>query len=426
MNVAEIITDKRDGKALDPERIAALIAAYAKDEVPDYQMSAFAMAVYFQGMELEETVALTRAMLDSGDKMTWSNNRTRVDKHSTGGVGDKVSLPLAPLLAAAEVDVPMISGRGLGLTGGTLDKLESIKGYRCEMTADEFRYVVNGHGCAIVSASENLAIADKKLYALRDVTGTIPSIPLITASILSKKLAAGLDALVLDVKWGSGAFMKTLDEARKLARSLVNVANQFGVKTTALITDMKQPLGRMVGNANEVNESIEVLQGKGPEDLLELTMALGSEVLVSAGTFSDAKAARAKLELLLDDGTAMRKFESMIDAQNGNLSTKRPLGGERQVVASESGFVNRINSDRIGLALVEMGGGRKAMGDQIDHSVGIEMLVRIGDKVEKGQAVAQIFCDSPAAELAQELVLAALGITPVECEAPQLIVEAVR
>lgn len=426
MNVAEIITDKRDGKSLEPERIESLILAYARDEVPDYQMSAFAMAIYFQGMDVQETVALTKAMLDSGDKMKWSNNRTRVDKHSTGGVGDKISIPLAPLLAAAEVDVPMISGRGLGLTGGTLDKLESIKGFQCEMSADEFRYVVNGGGCAIVSASKNLAVADKKLYALRDVTGTIPSIPLITASILSKKLAAGLDALVLDVKWGSGAFMKTVEDARTLANSLVNVANQFGVKTTALITDMNQPLGRMVGNAVEINESIDVLNGDGPDDVVELTMQLGAEVLVSAKEATSHNEAKSRLREVLERGDALRKFEVMVDAQKGQLSTKRPIAAPQPVVATESGFVTRINSDRIGLAVVEMGGGRKLIGDSIDHSVGVELLAKIGDQVEKGQPLAHVFCESKAKELAKELVLASFGITPVASESPKLIVETIR
>ena len=265
MNVAEIITDKRDGKELSAEQLNALVQGYAKDEVPDYQMSAFAMAVYFQGMTHEEVVAFTTAMLDSGDRMSWSRNKKRVDKHSTGGIGDKVSIPLTPILACCDLDVPMVSGRGLGTTGGTLDKLESIPGFRCEMSMDEFRSVVNSCGCAIVSASKNLAPADQKLYALRDVTGTVPSIPLITASILSKKMAEGLDALVLDVKWGSGAFMKTLEQAQELARSLVQTANGMGVKTTALITDMNQPLGRMIGNALEVDEAIAVLKGEGPE-----------------------------------------------------------------------------------------------------------------------------------------------------------------
>lgn len=423
MNVAEIITDKRDGKTLDAQRIENLISAYAKDEVPDYQMSAFAMAVFFQGMDTDETVALTRAMLQSGTTMTWSNNRTRVDKHSTGGIGDKVSIALAPLLACADVDVPMISGRGLGTTGGTLDKLESIRGFRCEMSNDEFRYVVNACGCAIVSASQDLAVADRKLYALRDVTGTIPSIPMITASILSKKLAAGLDALVLDVKCGNGAFMKSLQDARELAWSLVQVANQFGVNTTALITDMNQPLGRMVGNANEIAESIEILKGDGPDDVVELTLSLGAQVLVSANIDANLDSARQRLQTHLNHGDAFKKFKEMIAAQDGDLSAKRPIGPATTIAAPESGYIQRISSDRIGMAVIEMGGGRKQMHDSIDHSVGVEVLVRIGDQVEVGQPIARIFGDKP--DLARTLVELSFGISPVQCDDVPLIIESV-
>lgn len=426
MNVAEIITDKRDGKELEPDRIESLISSYARDEVPDYQMSAFAMAVFFQDMSLNETVALTGAMLNSGEKMNWSSSRTRVDKHSTGGIGDKVSIVLAPLLATADVDVPMISGRGLGVTGGTLDKLESIHGFRCDFSMDEFRYVVNDCGCAIVSASDKLAVADKKLYSLRDVTGTIPSIPLITASILSKKLAAGLNALVLDIKWGSGAFMKTLDEARSLAHSLVSVANQFGVRTTALITDMNQPLGNQVGNSNEIEECIELLKGDGPADIRELVLSLGAEVLSSAGSASDFDTAKNLLEMELDQGSAIKKFEAMIAAQDGKLSRKRPLAAAHTIKASESGFVGRINSERIGRAVVEMGGGRKQIGDRIDHSVGVEVLVKIGDGVEKGQPIARVCCESKALEYAKELVSASFGFSPDSPEKPKLITETFR
>ena len=426
MNVAEIITDKRDGKILDADRIQWLIEAYSKDEVPDYQMAAFSMAVYFQGMDLDETVALTKAMVESGDQMTWSNDNTRVDKHSTGGVGDKISIVLAPLLAAADVDVPMISGRGLGITGGTLDKLESIKGFRCEMTADEFRYAVNASGCAIVSASDNLAVADKKLYALRDVTGTVPSVPLITGSILSKKLAAGLDALVLDVKWGTGAFMKSIDEARVLAKSIVDVGNKLGTKTTAIISDMNQPLGNMVGNAVEINESIDVLKGHGPEDVVELTLELGAEILLLCGRVPDLESGKQKLSSLLKFGDAMKKFEQMVKVQDGNLSAKRPIAAQTTIRATETGFVNRINSDRIGLAIVEMGGGRKQMGDTIDHGVGVEMLVKLGDEVEKGQPLAYIFCGESASGLPSELVAASFGISPAKEDVANLIVERVR
>ncbi len=426
MNVAQIIIDKRDGKELAPERIESLIAAYAKDEVPDYQMAAFAMAVYFQGMSLQETVSLTRAMLHSGEQMTWTNSRTRVDKHSTGGIGDKVSIPLAPLLAAADVDVPMISGRGLGVTGGTLDKLESIHGFRCELSTSEFRYVVNECGCAIVSASKNLAVADKKLYALRDVTGTVPSIPLITASILSKKLAAGLDALVLDIKWGSGAFMKSLEDARSLAQSLVSVATEFGVKTTALITNMNQPLGRQIGNSNEIAECIDVLNDRGPDDVTQLVLALAAEVMVSSNSAKDLDEAQRELKLLLSTGAAKTKFEQMIQSQDGDLQRKRPIAAAHSIAADSTGFITRIASERIGRAVVEMGGGRKQVGDQINHNVGVEVLVQIGDPVEQGQTIARVCCESTGRELAKELVAASFGISPVRPDVPKLITETYR
>ena len=424
MNVAEIIKDKRDGKELSAERLNELVAGYAKDEVPDYQMAAFAMAVYFQGMSDEEVVAFTTAMLDSGDRMTWSRNKTRVDKHSTGGIGDKVSIPLAPILACCDLDVPMVSGRGLGTTGGTLDKLESIPGFRCDMSMDEFRSVVNSCGCAIVSASDNLAPADKKLYALRDVTGTIPSIPLITASILSKKMAEGLDALVLDVKWGSGAFMKTLEQAQELARSLVRTANGMGVKTTALITDMNQPLGHMIGNSLEIDESIAVLKGEGPVDVTELTIELAAELLVSAEKESNRDEARKKVQQVINGGAPLQRLEEMISAQGGDLNAPRKTAFERDVKAAESGYICRINTDRIGMAIIEMGGGRKKIGETIDHSVGLEFLVRIGDKIEEGQTIAKLHCDdSKVAEYAAGLISLAVGTLPTAVEAPKLIIE---
>ena len=423
MNVAQIIADKRDGKTLEDERIESLVAGYANESIPDYQMSAFAMAVYFKGMTLEETTTFTRCMVESGDTMKWSGKKPSVDKHSTGGIGDKVSIPLAPLLACCGVEVPMISGRGLGTTGGTLDKLESIKGYRCEMSIDEFRSVVNWNGCSIAGASAKLAPADKRLYALRDVTGTVPSIPLITASILSKKIAEGIDALVLDVKWGSGAFMKTLEEARELAKSLVQVGNRLGPKTTAVITDMNQPLGRMIGNAVEIDESVDILKGEGPSDVTELTLELGSRLLVAVDIASDGASARKLLQQKIDTGEALQKLEEMVKSHGGDLGLKRYVGRRRTVTAAESGFLHRVNADRLGLAVIEMGGGRKKIGDQLDHSTGIEFLIRIGEKIESGQPIANVFCDSVAAELAIELVGASIGIGSEPVDPPPLIVE---
>src|SRR3954463_15089278 len=284
MNPVNIISKKRDGSELSADEIGSLISGYVRGDVPDYQMSAWAMAVYLRGMTVAETAALTEHMLYSGVTFKWpAEEAPKVDKHSTGGIGDKVSLPLAPLLACCGLAVPMISGRGLGATGGTLDKLESIPGFRTDLSLAEIAVITERVGCVITGASAEIAPADKKLYALRDVTATVPSIPLITASIMSKKLAESLDALVLDVKFGSGAFMKSLDDARALARSLVDTGKRMGVKTTALLTDMNQPLGRMAGNANEVNEAVATLQGRGPDDLWQCTRELGAELLVLSG-----------------------------------------------------------------------------------------------------------------------------------------------
>ena len=410
MNVAHIIEAKRDGKELDADSISQLIAGYADGAVPDYQMSAFGMAVYFQSMTEAEIVALTRAMIESGERMTWDSGKPTVDKHSTGGVGDKISIVLAPMLACCDVEVPMISGRGLGPTGGTLDKLESIEGYRTELSADEFRSVVNWCGCSIASASAKLAPADRKLYALRDVTATVPSIPLIVGSILSKKIAAGVDALVLDVKWGSGAFMKTTEDAQNLADMLVKVGNELGTKTIAEISDMNQPLGKMIGNAVEIDESVEVLQGGGPEDVRDLSILLGSQLLVAADVESSVESAGQRLQTTIDDGTAMKKLAEMVKAHDGELDQPRKRATSHPVTSIESGTITRINTDRLGLAVIEMGGGRKKIGDPIDHSCGIEFLVRIGDNIEKGDVIANVFCDPGIASMATNLVGASIGI----------------
>ena len=423
MNAAQVIAEKRDGKPLADDSIEFLVKGYASGEIPDYQMAAFAMAVYFQGMSESETTTFTRCMLESGDQMKWPAKPPAVDKHSTGGIGDKVSIPLAPLLACCGVVVPMISGRGLGATGGTLDKLESIPGYRTEMSVDEFRSVVNFCGCSIVSASDTLAPADKRLYALRDVTATVPSIPLITASILSKKIAAGNQALVLDVKWGSGAFMKTLEQARELSRSLVSVGNQLGLKTTAVVTDMNQPLGYMIGNALEVDESVQVLKGDGPADVTELMLELAARLLQQAGVCSSNDQARVMLQEKIDSGEAYQRLVEMVKAHGGDLEQQRVLASKKPVLANETGFLSRVNAERLGLAVIEMGGGRKKLGDPIDHSTGIEFLLKIGDPVENGQPIANVFCDGPKAEYVNQLVSAAIGVSPVAVDRLPLIAD---
>ncbi len=426
MNVAHLIARKRDGESLTEREIQELINGYAHEDVPDYQMSAFAMAVYFQGMSESETTNFTRAMIDSGDRMQWPASPPPVDKHSTGGIGDKISIPLAPLLACCGVCVPMISGRGLGATGGTLDKLESISGYRSEISNDEFRSIVNWNGCSIASASSSLAPADKRLYALRDVTGTIPSIPLITASILSKKIAEGITALVLDVKWGSGAFMKTLDQAKQLAAMLVRVGIELGVKTSALVTDMNQPLGRMIGNAVEIDESVDVLKGEGPADVTRLTLELGSRLLNNVGIATSLEQGRDMLQEKIRTGEGLQRFREMVKSHGGDLDQKRRVSVPHPVKANQAGFISRVNAERLGLAVIELKGGRKQLGDRLDHSTGIEFLVRIGDEVKAGQTIAHVFSEGAGTDYAVELVGGSVGYSELPVEEPELIVDVIE
>ena len=364
-------------------------------------------------------------MLLSGVRLQWQSGAAIVDKHSTGGIGDKVSLVLAPLLAACGLRVPMISGRGLGPTGGTLDKLEAIPGFRTDLSLDELTDVVERVGCVITGATEELVPADRRLYALRDVTATVPSIPLITASIMSKKLAESLDALVLDVKCGSGAFMKTRDQAVALARSLVNAGRMAGVPTTALVTDMNQPLGRMCGNTIEVNEAIECLSGEGPDDLRAITIALGAELLMSLGDITDRTQAEAFLGQKLDSGAARQVFEQMVTAQGGRLGEARPVAAEFLISSERAGFVTQIDAEALGRAVIDLGGGRRHVGESIDHSVGLEMLVRIGDEVAAGQPLIRVFAreESPAMFVR---LRSTISITDDEVNWPEFIVERVR
>ncbi|MCI0335930.1 MAG: thymidine phosphorylase [Planctomycetes bacterium] len=424
MNVVHLISKKRDGGELTADEIGALITGYVRGDVPDYQMSAWAMAVFIRGMTVAETAALTEHMLHSGMTFEWPEGESpKVDKHSTGGIGDKVSLLLAPLLACCDLQVPMISGRGLGATGGTLDKLESIPGFRTNLNTAEFQDVCRRVGCVISGATADLVPADRKLYALRDVTGTVPSIPLITASIMSKKLAEGLDALVLDVKWGSGAFMKTLNEARALAKSMVDTGKRMGVPTAALLTDMNQPLGRMAGNAVEVNESVESLQGNGPADMMEVTLELGAELLVLANREKTAAAARHRLEKAISSGAGLEKFREMVAAQSGDLDAPRPVAPAHDVGSPWDGYVTSIDTERLGYAIIHLGGGRKQLNDKLDLSVGLEMLVRVGDAVEKGKPLVRVFAKPDALNEVKRDLLAAITIGDNRVEAPALIVE---
>ena len=425
MNVAQLISKKRDGGEHADHEIADLIAAYAAGDVPDYQMAAWAMAVFLRGMTTAETASLTDAMLRSGATFDQSaeGGRPNVDKHSSGGIGDKVSIPLAPALACCGVRVPMISGRGLGATGGTLDKLEAIPGFRVDYSVEEAQRLADEVGCVICAASPKLVPADRKLYALRDVTGTVPCVPLITASIMSKKLAEGLDALVLDVKCGSGAFMKTLDDARRLAESLVNTGKRMGVATAALVTDMNQPLGQLAGNAVEIDESVACVEGGGPPDLRELVVALGAEALVLAGAAADDAEGRRMIEDTLDSGAAREKLAEMVHAQGGDLDAPRPRGTSHPVLAPRGGVVQAIDTEALGYAVIELGGGRKQQGDPLDYSVGLEMHARLGDRVEAGDPLLRLFIGDRGAEAAATLAARAVTIGDGPAEAPPLVVE---
>ncbi len=418
---AETIRRKRDGMALDAEEIAEFVAGLADGRVTDAQAAAFAMAVFFRGMTPDETVALTLAMRDSGSVLDWRAlgvDGPVLDKHSTGGIGDKVSLILAPLLAACGAFVPMISGRGLGHTGGTLDKLDAIPGYRSQPPLDDFVRAVRQTGCAIVGATDALAPADGRLYGIRDVTGTVDSLPLITASILSKKLAEGLDALVLDVKVGSGAFMATEADARALADSLVRVAYDAGVPTVALLTDMNQALGRAVGNALEVGEAIAFLTGRGVRDarLAEVTLALAAEALVLGGLAVDATAARSLAERRLADGSAAERFSRSVAALGGPADLldrpDRYLAAAPVVVAvhaARDGFVAAIDGRALGLAVIELGGGRARPQDRIDHRVGLSEVAGIGERVDAGRSICLLHAaDAGSAERAAARIAGAI------------------
>ena len=410
-----IVERKRDGAALAEADIREWIARYSDGRLPDYQMAALAMAIYFRGMSPEETLALTDAMMRSGDALSWDSlGRPTADKHSTGGIGDKLSIPLAPLVAACGVAVPMISGRGLGITGGTLDKLESIPGYDTRLSEARLREVVASVGCSIVGQTDRLAPADRKLYALRDVTGTVPSIPLITASILSKKLAGGAQTLVFDVKCGAGAFMKTPEGARELADSLLAVARGAGRKAEALVTGMDEPLGRTAGNALEILESVEILRGGGPADARELVLRLAVPMLTLSGAAPDEAAARALLGEKLASGAALETFARMVEAHGGDPrvaeSPEKVLPrapAEIDVPAPRAGAVARADADGIGRVVLLLGGGRRAVTDTIDPSVGVSCLRKVGERVEAGEPLLRLHARSRAE--AEALVPAALA-----------------
>lgn len=402
MRMVDIIEKKRDGKELTTDEINFFIEGYTKGDIPDYQAASLAMAIFFQDMIEQERVALTLAMVHSGDVIDLSQiNGVKVDKHSTGGVGDTTTLVLAPLVAAVGVPVAKMSGRGLGHTGGTIDKLESVEGFHVEISEDEFIKLVNEDRVAVIGQTGNLTPADKKLYALRDVTGTVNSIPLIASSIMSKKIAAGADAIVLDVKTGSGAFMKTLEDAEQLAHAMVSIGNHVGRKTMAIISDMSQPLGNAIGNALELREAIETLNGHGPEDLTELVLTLGSQMVVLGQQAETLEEARRKLKQAIQDGTALAKFKQFIANQGGDphIVDHPELLPQAQykieLPAQKTGTITEMIANDIGIASMMLGAGRQTKEDTIDLGVGIVLNKKVGDTVKEGEPLLTIYSNQP-------------------------------
>ena len=429
MRMIDIIEKKKNGKALDGGEIDFFINNYVSGNIPDYQVSALLMAIYFQKMDYEETLALTLAMADSGDRLNLSAIKgVKVDKHSTGGVGDKTSLVLAPMVAALGGKVAKMSGRGLGHTGGTIDKLESIPGFNTALSEEAFIKQVNDIGIAITGQTGNLAPADKKLYALRDVTATVDNISLIASSIMSKKLASGADAIVLDVKTGSGAFMKKEEDAKRLAEEMVRIGKGAGRKMAAMITDMDQPLGFAVGNSLEVIEAINTLKGNGPKDLTELCLNLGTYMILAARDDLDKESAEKELMRVIKDGSALKKLAELVEAQGGNPDAVYDTGmlkvaeNVTNVVAKESGYIKSIQSEQIGKASMILGGGRATKEDVIDLSVGVVLSKKKGDMVEKGETIATIYSNNAdKAKEAECTVLDAYTIVPEYIEKDKLI-----
>lgn len=417
MRMVDIIDKKRNGQELTSPEIQFFIDGVCNQTIPDYQTSALLMATYFEDMTDQERATLTMKMMESGDRLDLSQiPGIKVDKHSTGGVGDKISIPLAAVVAATGIPVPMISGRGLGHTGGTLDKLEAIPGYQVEISEQDFIKQVAKEKLAIIGATGDIAPADKKIYALRDVTDTVDSIPLIASSIMSKKIASGTDALVIDVKTGSGAFMKTLDDSVALAKALVAIGKGVGLKCMAVISDMNQPLGYKVGNSLEIEESIDVLKGKGPEDVKELMLTLGSYMVVLGGKAADAKTARKLLEEAISSGKALDRFRAMIKAQGGDerviddYSLMPQAKYKIELPAKQSGVVEEIKADEVGIVSMMLGGGRQKAGDQLDYSVGIELKKKVGDEVKVGESLLTIYSNRPDVDDIKDLLYQNIAI----------------
>jgi pyrimidine-nucleoside phosphorylase len=430
----ELIRKKRDDERLSAEEVRAFIAGVTTGEIPDEQVAAMLMAIFFRGLADDELAAWADAMLHSGDVLDLPNvTRPKVDKHSTGGVGDKISIPLAPAVAACGAAVPMVSGRGLGHTGGTLDKLESIPGFRVNLDAKTFAELVERLGVCLIGQTERIAPADRRLYALRDVTGTVESIPLIASSIMSKKLAEGIDALVLDCKVGHGAFMKTQERARELARAIQVIGRSKGTDVTAVLTSMDAPIGRYVGNALEMLESIEVMRGGGPRDTRELTAVLGGEMLRMAGLADTPEAGAARIERALDDGSALALFGQIVEAQGGDPrviddpNQVLPQAREREpVVAARPGVVSSIAAADVGIGALMLGAGRRRKEDAVDHAVGVELLCEVGDRVEEGQPLAYLLHNGAGVDGARARVAGAIEVGDEGARLDSRILEVLR
>lgn len=429
MRMYDIIMKKRNGKVLSEKEIRYFVDGYTKGDIPDYQVSALMMAIYFQGMNEEETLALTMAMKESGDELDLSGiDGVKVDKHSTGGVGDKTSLALTPMVAACGIPVAKMSGRGLGHTGGTIDKLESFKGFSTAISKETFVENVNEIGIAIMGQTADLAPADKKLYALRDVTATVDNMSLIASSIMSKKLAAGADAIVLDVKTGSGAFMKTSEDAKALAEEMTKIGNNAGKKTIAVVSDMDQPLGFAVGNALEVKEAIDTLKGRGPEDFVELVMTLGTQMLIAGGKAGSEAEARKMLQETIDSGSALKKLAEFVKAQGGDANAIYDTGLlprasiVEPVFIQETGYIEHIECDEVGVCSLMLGGGRETKDSEIDLSVGILLTRKVGEYVDRGDIVAYIHGNShEKIRAARKRLLDAYTISVVKPEKPVMV-----
>lgn len=433
MHILEIISKKKEGLALSKEEINYFIKGYTKGEIPDYQASALLMAIYFKGMNEEETNNLTMAMVESGDQIDLSSIKgIKVDKHSTGGVGDKVSLIVIPLVASLGIPVAKMSGRGLGHTGGTIDKLESIKGFNIELSMEKFFDNVNKYHMAIVGQTGDLTPADKKLYALRDVTGTVDSIPLIASSIMSKKIASGSDAIVLDVKVGNGAFMKTVEDARKLAQAMVSIGNGLGRKTVAVLTNMNEPLGHEVGNANEVREAIDALKGKGSKDLISVAVTIASYMAVLGGAYENLEDAEKKIREVIEDGTALDKFVTLAEIQGGDKEMilhpeLLPVAKlSIPVYSTSNGYVHEIKAEEIGTAAMLLGAGRETKEDVIDYAAGISLAKKVGDEVKGGEVLCTLLTNRENYKEAYDKAMEAFIIDAIVPEKIPFILDVVK